>query len=183
MDGQLPIRFLIILATDGGHQHENSEVRIARLAPAYYLFKEAPAEVVLATLSGGFPDLTNELRQTAHQEPSTRRFLADRGARDDLADTLRLDQIVVEDFDASFCIGFSGTLSRTDDHGIASVVGTFLRTGKPVAVIPGRHMDLAPDGAAAGLLIVGDSDAAPLLAAHALLKVVLERRRAAASQA
>lgn len=174
MDGQLPIRFLIVLATDGA----NSEVRIISIAPAYYLFKDAPAEVVLASPSGGFPDLTNELRQTTHQEPSTRRFLADRAARDDLADTLRLDQIVVEDFDAALCIGFSGALWSADNNGVADTLSAFLRSGKPVAVIPGRYLDIAPEGAAAGLLILGDNDASPLLAAHALLEVVRERRKA-----
>lgn len=175
MDGLLPIRFLIILHTDGGHKPEESEVRIARIAPAYYLFKEATADVVLATLSGGFADLTDDLRQTAHREPSTHRFLADRTARDDLADTLRLDQIIIEDFDAAFCIGFSGSLWSA--NGIAATIRAFLASGKPVSLIPGRHMDITPEGAAAGLLILGDSEASPLLAAHALLKVVLERRK------
>ncbi len=171
MDGQIPIRFLIILAADG----DNSEVRIARLAPAYYLFKDAPAEVVLATPSGGFPDLTGELRQSVHKEPAAARFVTDRAARDDLADTLRLDQIVTEDFDAAFCIGLSGALWSA--KGVAATIRAFLMSGKPVAVIPGRHMDITPEGAAAGLLILGNSEASPLLSAHALLKVVLERRK------
>lgn len=173
MDGQLPIRFLIVLAADGA----DSEVRIISIAPAYYLFKDAPAEVVLATPSGGFPNLTDELRRTTHQEPSTRRFLADRTARDDLADTLRLDQIVVEDFDAAFCIGFAGALWSAGNNGIAHTLSAFLKSGKPVAMIPGRHLDVAPQGAAAGLLILGDSQASPLLAAHALLKAVVERHK------
>lgn len=173
MDGQLPIRFLIVLATNGA----DGEVRIISIAPAYYLFKDAPAEVVLASPSGGFPNLTDELRQTTHPEPSTRRFLADRAARDDLADTLRLDQIVTEDFDAAFCIGFSGALWRAD-NGVGHTLSAFLRSGKPVAVIPGRYLDIAPEGAAAGPLILGDNEASPLLAAHALLEVVLERRKA-----
>jgi hypothetical protein len=179
MDVQIPIRFLIILATDG----DNSEVRIARLAPAYYLFKDAPAEVVLATPSGGFADLTSELRQTVHQsvhkEPTVGRFLTDRAARDDLADTLRLDQIVTEDFDAAFCIGLSGPLWSAE--GVAATIRAFLTSGKPVAVIPGRRLDITPEGAAAGLLILGDCEASPLLSAHALLKVVLEGRKTVTS--
>ena len=172
MDGDIPIRFLIVLAMDG----DSSEVRISRLAPAYYLFRDAHAEVVLATPSGGFPDLTSELRQTTHPEPSTRRFLADRAARDDLADTLHLGQIVTEDFDAAFCIGLSGPLWLAD--GVAATIRTFLTLGKPVAIVPGRHLDITPEGASAGLLILGDSESSPLLSAHALLKVALERRDA-----
>lgn len=170
MDGQEPIRFLIILVAD----EANNEVSIARFAPAYYLFKEVSADVVLATPSGGSPDLTDELRRTTHLEPSAGRFLADRAARDDLADTLRLDQIVTEDFDAAFCIGFSGALWFT--NGVAATIRTFLTSGKPVAVIPCRHLDISPEGAAVGLLILGDSQTSPLLSAHALLKVVLESR-------
>ncbi|MDR6669555.1 transporter [Rhizobium sp. 1399] len=175
MDVQIPIRFLIILAADG----DNSEVRIARLAPAYYLFRDAPAEIVLATPSGGFPDLTSELRQSVHKEPTVGRFLTDRAARDDLADTLRLDQIVTEDFDAAFCIGLSGPLWSAE--GVAATIRAFLTSGKPVAVIPGRRLDITPEGAAAGLLILGDCEASPLLSAHALLKVVLEGRKTVTS--
>ncbi len=171
MDGPIPIRLLIVLATDG----DTGEIRIVRIAPAYYLFRDAGAEVVLATPSGGFADLSGELRQTAHPEPSAQRFLTDRTARDDLADTLRLDQIVTDDFDAAFCIGLSGSLWSAD--GVAATIRAFLTSGKPVAVIPGRHLDVSPEGAAAGLLILGDSETSPLLSAHALLKVVLERRK------
>ena len=55
------------------------------------------------------------------------RFREDRMARDELTDTLLLDQIWPGDFDALLCIGTPGPAG--------DLVATFRKTGKPVAVI------------------------------------------------
>ncbi len=176
MDGHIPIRILIILDVEDIDGISNSGVRLAQIAPPYYLFKEVPAEIVLATPSGGFPALLGQARHGSDQEPFVQRFLSDREARDDLADTLSLDQIVADDFDAAFCIGFSGWVWKTHNLGTGPLIKTFLENGKPVAIIPCQRLDIAPEGSGAGLLIIGDSDQSPVLAAHALLKAVIERR-------
>jgi len=172
-----PVRFLLILASDESDVAPNRDMRVARIAPPYYLFKDLSVEVVLATPLGGFPAMCEDLPPSSAADDATRRFMADRGARDDLADTLSLQQIVVEDFDAAFCIGFAGSIWDGDNLGVASVIKAFLTSRKPLALVPGSDLDVAPDGAGAGLLIVGDSEESSLLAAHALIKVVQEQRR------
>lgn len=174
MDG--PIRLLIILAAAEDEAADISELRLTRLASPYYLFRDLSADVVLASPAGGAPPMADG-PAGAPDDDGAKRFIADRLARDDLADTLRLDQIVVDDFDAAFCIGFSGSIWEADNLGVAPVIGSFLSDGKPVAVIPGQRLEVTPKGAAAGLLIVGDSAQSPLLAAHALMDIVTERRR------
>jgi hypothetical protein len=175
MDG--PIRFLIIIAAEHSDGISNNGVWIPQIAPPYYLFKEVPAEVALATPLGGFPALLGRTRHgSSNREPFVQRFLSDREARDDLADTLSLEQIVADDFDAAFCVGFSGSVWEPHNLGPGPLIKTFLEDGKPVAIIPGQRLDIAPEGAGPGLLIIGDSDQSPFLAAHALLKVVIERR-------
>ncbi|WP_085026727.1 transporter [Ensifer aridi] len=177
MDDHAPIRFLVILASEDSDGIFDSGVRLPQVAPPYYLFKEVPAEVALATPLGGFPALLGQTRHgSSNQEPFVHRFLSDREARDDLADTLSLDQIVADDFDAAFCIGFSGSVGEADNLGIGSLINTFLKGGKPVAIVSGQLLDIPSDGAEAGLLIIGASDESPLLAAHALVTVVIERR-------
>lgn len=52
-----------------------------------------------------------------------------------------------------------------------------------MAIISGQRLDIAPEGAGAGLLVIVDSDQSPLLAAHALLKAVIERRELMARSA
>ncbi|WP_234835884.1 transporter [Sinorhizobium meliloti] len=175
MDG--PIRFLIIIAVEDSDGISTNGVWIQQIAPPYYLFKEVPAEVALATPSGGFQALLGQTRHgPSNREPFVQRFLSDREARDDLADTLSLEQIVADDFDAAFCIGFSGSVWGTHSRGPGPLIKTFLEDGKPVAIIPGQQLDIAPEAAGPGLLIIGDSDQSPVLAAHALVKVATERR-------
>ena len=175
MEGNQPVRFLVILSTDESGDVSASAVTLGRIAPPYYLFKDHGAEVVLATLTGGYPRLP-DFRETEPHEKSRRRFFLDRAARDDLADTLAADQIVAEDFDAALCIGFSGALWGNHNNSVATILTTLLETGKPVAVIPGNAVEITPHGAGDGLLIFGDSDNAPITAAHALLAIANERR-------
>lgn len=178
MTSDAPIRFLMILAADDGDGSVHTELRIARIAPPYYAFKDLPAEVALATPLGGFPVMLEDLRNiSVSKDDAARRFLDDRAARDDLADTFSLDQIELDDFDAAFCIGFSGSMWGDDNGGITHVIKSLLMARKPVALVPGRNLDLVPDGAGAGLLILGESDESTLLAAHALITVAAEQRQ------
>ena len=176
MEGSQPIRFLVLLAMDEAGEVLDGEIGLGHIAPAYYLFRDEGAEVVLATLTGGYPRLP-DFREIETREHSIRRFLDDRSARDDLADTLGLDQIVTEDFDAALWLGFSGALWESGSQGVAKVLRSLLDSGRPVAVLPGKSVMLSPHGAGDGLLMIGEAGDAPLMAAHALLKVVKERRR------
>ncbi|WP_085035702.1 transporter [Ensifer aridi] len=177
MDHATPIRLLVILSADMVGESSNDEIRIERIAPVYYMFKDVEADVVLATPTGGYAALAPDLRQFPSEEPCVQRFLSDRDARDDFADTLSLDQIVIDDFDAAFCFGFSGAIWGADDLGVAPVIRDFLGDMKPVAIIPGRGLDIAAEGAGSGLLVVGDMGQSAALAAHALLNVIELRRQ------
>ena len=52
-----------------------------------------------------------------------------------------------------------------------------LGSGKPVALVPGKHMLVTPEGAGNGLLILGDSEGSPFCAARALINVVVDMHR------
>lgn len=175
MQGSQPIRYLVILSTDESSDVSAGAVTLGRIAAPYYFFKDQGAEVVLATLTGGYPCLPG-YRETDTHEKSLRRFLLDRAARDELADTLAADQIVAEDFDAALCLGLSGALWGNCTNSVTAILTTLLENGKPVAVIPGKAVAIAPHGAGEGLLIFGDSDNAPIMAAHALAAIVTQRR-------
>ncbi|HET9395464.1 MAG TPA: hypothetical protein VFO36_05360, partial [Nitrospiraceae bacterium] len=105
-----------------------------------------------------------------------RRFKADRSAREALNDTLSLDQIDISDFAAAFCVGAPGSIWHdADANSSASIIAQFLDHGRPVAVAPGIF-DLTPFGARDGLLIIGQSSEAPVLAANALLAILKDQR-------
>lgn len=176
MNEEAAVRFLLLIV-EGEDGAGNPEVNLARIAAPYYAFKNIGAEVVLATLLGGPPLIAEGIRSAAMHDDAVRRFKGDRDARDELADTLALEQIVVEDFAAVFCVGLSGRIWTDANDAIAVLVRAFLVVGKPVALIPGKHLVVAPEGAGNGLLILGDNDASPLCAARALINVVSDMRR------
>lgn len=157
------MRILMILLPD-----DTVHARLERFAESYYALRDAGAELVLASPQGGYP-WDGPRDEEADPTPALRRFRQDGEAREALGDTLRLEQLHHEDFDAGFCLGAAGAPWRENDpHAAGALVARLLQAGRPVAVIPAPR-DLAPHGAGEGLLIAGDHLASPLQAAQALL--------------
>lgn len=97
-------RILIVLAARADAE-TTPPFELPALAGAYYALKDRGVEVVLASSADAPPRVT-ALRETASDEDAlVRRFRADRAARDDLADVLPLDRVVLDDFDAIVCVG------------------------------------------------------------------------------
>jgi putative intracellular protease/amidase len=124
---------------------------LEELAAPYYAFKDAGANVVLASPLGGQPPLDPKSNEPSFQTDLTRRFEADAAANAQLAATLRLDTINQADFDTVFYPGGHGPLwdLAEDQHSIA-LIESFLAANKPVALVchaPGvlRHVK-TPDG-------------------------------------
>ncbi|RKP59115.1 type 1 glutamine amidotransferase domain-containing protein [Pararobbsia silviterrae] len=124
---------------------------LEELAAPYYAFKDAGAEIVLASPKGGQPPLDPKSNEPAFQTDTTRRFEADAQATAQLATTVRLDSVDQADFDTVFYPGGHGPLwdLAEDAHSIA-LIESFLAAHKPVALVchaPGvlRHVK-QPDG-------------------------------------
>lgn len=124
---------------------------LEELAAPYYAFKDAGAEVVLASPKGGQPPLDPKSNEPDFQTELTRRFEADAAAKAQLAATVRLDSVSQADFDTVFYPGGHGPLwdLAEDKHSIA-LIESFVAAGKPVALVchaPGvlRHV-VTPDG-------------------------------------
>ncbi|MFC3230551.1 hypothetical protein ACFOGJ_25105 [Marinibaculum pumilum] len=177
MQASPPVRFLIVLSMQENCARSAGPARIEHFAPAYYLFKDAGADTVLASPCGGDASLAIAPGDGGGSDPDTIRFLADRHARDDLADMLCIGQIVAEEFDAALFVGFSGAIRRPDALGVAPLLAAMLDLGRPAAVVPGRGLQLAAGDAAESLLLVADHPQAARLAAHALLTIVEMQRR------
>jgi hypothetical protein len=168
------MRILMILISDAETRHPTPPpvLRFERFLAPYYLFLDAGAEVVLASLTGGDPAMRTASGERSDTSAVMQRFLADQTAREALIDTLSLDQVEADDFDGAYCIGVSGGVWPPHaDNPAAAMLGQLLASGKPVAVIPSQ-IDLDPKGVAQGLLIAGDQTIASNHAAHALLAVV-----------
>lgn len=124
---------------------------LEELAAPYYTFKEAGAEIVLASPKGGQPPLDPKSNEPDFQTDLTRRFEADADAQAQLANTLRLDSVSQADFDTVFYPGGHGPLwDLAEDKNSISLIESFLAAEKPVALVchaPGllRHVK-APSG-------------------------------------
>src|SRR6202040_2760207 len=124
---------------------------LEEFAAPYYTFKEAGAEIVLASPKGGQPPLDPKSNEPNFQTDLTHRFEADADAKARLATTVRLDSAKAEDFDTVFYPGGHGPMwDLAEDQNSVKLIETMLRAGKPVALVchaPGvlRHVK-TPDG-------------------------------------
>jgi len=124
---------------------------LEELAAPYYAFKDAGAEIVLASPKGGNPPLDPKSNEPDFQTEFTHRFEADTDAMAQLANTVRLDSVSQADFDTVFYPGGHGPLwdLAEDKHSIA-LLESFFAAGKNVAFVchaPGvlRHVK-TPEG-------------------------------------
>ncbi len=124
---------------------------LEELAAPYYTFKDAGAEITLASPKGGQPPLDPKSNEPASQTEDTHRFEADTVATAALAATVKLSDINPADFDTVFFPGGHGPLwdLAEDAHSIG-LIERFLAAHKPVALVchaPGvlRHVK-TPDG-------------------------------------
>jgi putative intracellular protease/amidase len=109
---------------------------LEELAAPYYRFVEAGADITLASPKGGQPPLDPKSNEPANQTDHTHRFEADLEAQQALANTVRLDSIDAADFDTVFYPGGHGPLwDLAEDQDSITLIETFLRSGKPVALV------------------------------------------------
>lgn len=119
---------------------------LEEFASPYYVFKDQYFEVTLASPKGGQPPLDPKSDEPDFRTEATARFRKDEQAQKALANTLRLDSIKPEDYDAVFYPGGHGPLwdLAEDKHSI-SLIEAFYQQGKPLGLVchaPGilRHV-------------------------------------------
>jgi putative intracellular protease/amidase len=119
---------------------------LEEFAAPYYAFKEAGADIVLASPKGGQPPLDPKSNEPSFQTELTHRFEADAAAKAALASTVRLDGVKSDGFDTVFYPGGHGPMwdLAEDPHSIA-LIESFVAAGKPIALVchaPGalRHV-------------------------------------------
>lgn len=109
---------------------------LEELAAPYYVFKDAGAEIVLASPRGGQPPLDPKSNEPGFQTDDTRRFEADPQANAQLASTLRLESVNQADFDTVFYPGGHGPLwDLAEDRDSVALIESFLAADKPIALV------------------------------------------------
>ncbi|MGO3123987.1 MAG: type 1 glutamine amidotransferase domain-containing protein [Advenella sp.] len=109
---------------------------LEELAAPYYVFKEAGADITLASPKGGQPPLDPKSDEPAFQTESTRRFSADEAAKAQLAQTVRLETVDQKDFDTVFYAGGHGPMwdLAEDSHSI-KLIESFIAAGKTICLV------------------------------------------------
>lgn len=147
------MKILMVLTSHGklGDTGEPTGFWLEELAAPYYVFKDAGAEITLASPKGGQPPLDPKSNDPAFQTDDTRRFEADPEAKAALAATRKLSEVSPGDFDAVFYPGGHGPLwDLAEDASSIGLIERTIAAGKPVAAVchaPAvlRHVK-APDG-------------------------------------
>jgi putative intracellular protease/amidase len=124
---------------------------LEELAAPYYVFKDAGAQITLASPKGGRPPLDPKSNEPNFQPDITRRFEKDANAEDQLSKTVRLDGVKQADYDTVFYPGGHGPMwDLVEDKNSISLIESFLATNKHIALVchaPGvlRHVE-TPQG-------------------------------------
>jgi putative intracellular protease/amidase len=109
---------------------------LEEFAAPYFTFKDAGAEIVIASPKGGQPPLDPKSNEPNFQTDLTHRFEADPAAQAKLAATLRLDSVRAKDFDTVFYPGGHGPMwDLAEDQNSIKLLESFLAAGKTFAVV------------------------------------------------
>ncbi|WP_295914409.1 type 1 glutamine amidotransferase domain-containing protein [uncultured Xanthomonas sp.] len=109
---------------------------LEEFAAPYYTFKDAGAELTLASPKGGQPPLDPKSDAPDAQTEATRRFKGDPAAQQQLASTQPLASVRVDDYDALFYPGGHGPLwDLAEDRDSIALIEAFARADKPIGFV------------------------------------------------
>lgn len=132
------MKILMVLTSHDklGNTGKKTGFWLEEFATPYFVFKDAGADIVLASPLGGQPPIDPKSDDPATQTESTRRFKADDKAVALLANTLKLSEISANDVDAIFYPGGHGPLWDLAENSTSiTLIETLLAANKPVATV------------------------------------------------
>ncbi|MGN7771797.1 type 1 glutamine amidotransferase domain-containing protein [Phyllobacterium sp. 22552] len=109
---------------------------LEEFASPYYVFKDAGADLTVASPKGGQPPIDPKSDEPGNQTASMARFKGDKEAQAVLANTVKLETIDAGDFDTVFYSGGHGPMwDLVDNKKSISLIESFYNSGKPVAAV------------------------------------------------
>ncbi|WP_019956061.1 type 1 glutamine amidotransferase domain-containing protein [Yoonia vestfoldensis] len=109
---------------------------LEEFAAPYYVFKDAGAEITIASPKGGQPPLDPASDADDAQTEATERFKTDKAAQDDLAKTAVLSTVSADGFDAIFYPGGHGPLwDLAEDADSIKLIETFASSDRPIGAV------------------------------------------------
>jgi putative intracellular protease/amidase len=109
---------------------------LEEFAAPYYVFKDAGAEVTLASPKGGQPPIDPKSDEPGNQTEAMARFKKDPAAQTVLAHTVKLADVNADEYDALFYPGGHGPMwDLVNDKNSITLIEGFYKAGKPVAAV------------------------------------------------
>jgi putative intracellular protease/amidase len=148
------MKILMILTSHDelGDTGEKTGFWLEEFAAPYYVFKDAGADITLASPAGGQPPLDPKSDAPDAQTAATKRFKDDTDSQKALATTYKLAEVTPSRFDAVFYPGGHGPMwDLAESKTSIALIEAAIADGKPVAAVchaPAvlRHVK-GPDGA------------------------------------
>ena len=132
------MKILMVLTSHDrlGDTGKKTGLWLEEFASPYYTFKDAGADIVLASPKGGQPPVDPSSDGLTTQTVATLRFKIDTAAKDQFAATERLDTVSQTDFDAVFYPGGHGPMwDLAEDKHSKALIESFLAAEKPIALV------------------------------------------------
>ena len=109
---------------------------LEEFAAPYYVFKDAGADITLASPKGGQPPLDPSSDAEDAQTDATRRFKDDDAAQQVLANTEVLSSVSADGFDAIFYPGGHGPLwDLAEDSDSKTLIESFAASDRPIGAV------------------------------------------------
>jgi putative intracellular protease/amidase len=136
--GHINMKILMVLTSHDqlGDTGLKTGFWLEEFAAPYYVFKDANADITIASPKGGQPPLDPKSDEPDFQTDATNRFKKDTVAQAALANSLKLADISPDDFDAVFYPGGHGPLwDLAEDRNSISLIEVMYAAGKTVGAV------------------------------------------------
>lgn len=132
----MKILFVLTSHEQLGSTNQKTGFWLEEFTTPYYIFKDANAEITLASPAGGQPPLDPISDTAEYQTDSTRRFKTDEESQAVLANTIRLAEVHAQDYGAVFYPGGHGPLwDLAEDENSIQLIEAMYAAGKPVSAV------------------------------------------------
>jgi putative intracellular protease/amidase len=109
---------------------------LEEFAAPYFVFRDAGAELTLASPKGGQPPIDPKSDMPENQTPAMERYKNDKEAQKAFSQTAKLTDMKAENFDAVFYPGGHGPLwDLAESTDSKALLESFYNSGKPIALV------------------------------------------------
>ena len=135
-ESNMKVLFVLTSHDELGDTGEKTGFWVEEFASPYYKLLDKGANITVATPKGGKAPIDPNSDTEDNQTDATRRFHKDEAAQKVINNTVKLDEVKAEDFDAVFYPGGHGPLwDLSNDRTSIELIETFNRQEKPIAFV------------------------------------------------